>query len=77
MLPPYSRLARGLRVRTAPGRLAHGKDHLGSFREGQCRNRVVSLPGIVAGYGELLTLECRPPSPRTGVYNRLKHKEKT
>ena len=47
MLPPYSRLARGLRVRTAPGRLAHGKDHLGSFREGQCRNRVVSLPGIV------------------------------
>ena len=55
MLPPYSRLACRPRVRTAPGRLAH----LGSFREGQRRNRVVSLPGIVAGYGELLTLESR------------------
>ena len=59
MLPPYSRLACGPRVRTAPGRLAHGKDHLGSFREGQRRNGVVSLPTIVADYGELVTLECR------------------
>ena len=59
MLPPYSRLTCGPRVRTAPGRLAHGEDHLGSFREGQRRNGVVSLPGIVAGYGELLTLESR------------------
>ena len=40
-------------------RLVHGDDHLGSFREGQRRNGVVSLPGIVAGYGEFLTLECR------------------
>ena len=59
MLPPYSRLACGPRVRAAPGRLVHGEDHLGSFREGQRRNGVVSLPGIVAGYGEFLTLECR------------------
>ena len=59
MLPPYSRLACGPRVRTALGRFAHGEDHLGSFREGQRRNRVVSLPGIMAGHGELLTLECR------------------